>query len=75
MNIKKKRNKDRRRARKLADQAWEAAEEGNHELAIKIIGRAVDLQPSNPVFWNDQGLLLGQLGDEQEPLVILRSVV
>lgn len=58
MNPKKQKTKDRRRARKLADQAWEAANEGNFDLAEKIIRRAVAAQEDNPVLWNDQGVLL-----------------
>ena len=43
MNPKKQKEKDRRRARKLAEEAWEAANEGNFDLAEKIIRRAVGL--------------------------------
>ncbi len=63
MNAKKKRNKNRRRARKLAEQAWEAADGDNFDLAVKIIRRAVDQDPANPVIWNDQGLLLRNLNE------------
>jgi uncharacterized protein HemY len=49
MNPKKQKVKDRRRARKLAEQAWEAAHAGNLDLAEKIIRRAVAAQPDNPV--------------------------
>src|SRR5687767_8717577 len=59
MNPKKQKEKDRRRARKLADQAWEAANDNNLDLAEKIIRRAVAAQEDNPVLWNDQGVLLG----------------
>src|SRR5713101_7111259 len=59
MNPKKQKVKDRRRARKLADEAWEAANLGNVDLAEKIIRRAVAAQEDNPVLWNDQGVLLG----------------
>jgi hypothetical protein len=59
MNPKKQKAKDRRRARLLADQAWEAANEGNLDLAEKIIRRAVAAQEDNPVLWNDQGVILG----------------
>ncbi len=58
MNPRKQRQKDRRRARKLAEQAWEAAEEGNPEMALRIIRRAIDANPGNPLLWNDLGLLL-----------------
>ncbi|MFL5245093.1 MAG: 2OG-Fe(II) oxygenase [Gemmataceae bacterium] len=58
MNPKKQKVKDRRRARKLAEEAWEAANEGNLDLAEKIIRRAVAAQEDNPVLWNDQGMLL-----------------
>ncbi len=59
MNPKKQKVKDRCRARKLADEAWEAANEGNLDLAEKIIRRAIAAQEDNPVLWNDQGVLLG----------------
>ena len=59
MNPKKQKAKDRRRARALAEQAWEAANEGNLDLAEKIIRRAVSTQEDNPVLWNDQGVILG----------------
>src|SRR5258708_32223692 len=58
MNPKKQKAKDRRRARLLAEQAWEAANQGNLDLAEKIIRRAVASQEDNPVLWNDQGLIL-----------------
>ena len=58
MNPKKQKEKQRRRARKLAEEAWEASNEGNLDLAVKIIRRAVETQPDNPVLWNDQGVLL-----------------
>jgi Flp pilus assembly protein TadD len=66
MNPKKQKVKDRRRARKLADEAWEAADAGNLDLAEKIIRRATAAQPDNPVLWNDQGLLLVQRHKEAE---------
>jgi uncharacterized protein len=59
MNPKKQKAKDRRRARVLAEQAWEAANHGNLDLAEKIIRRAVSTQEGNPVLWNDQGMILG----------------
>ncbi len=58
MNPKKQKVKDRRRARALAEQAWEAAHQGNLDLAEKIIRRAVSTQEDNPVLWNDQGMIL-----------------
>jgi len=66
MNPKKKRNKNRRRARKLAEQAWEAADDNNLDLAVKIIRRAVEFDPGNPVLWNDQGMLLLRLNDDDQ---------
>jgi hypothetical protein len=59
MNPKKQKAKDRRRARVLAEQAWEAANDDNLDLAEKIIRRAVATQEDNPVLWNDQGVILG----------------
>ncbi|HEY7157368.1 MAG TPA: 2OG-Fe(II) oxygenase [Gemmataceae bacterium] len=59
MNPKKQKAKDRRRARALAEQAWEAAHQGNLDLAEKIIRRAVATKEDNPVLWNDLGVILG----------------
>src|SRR5262249_55618577 len=59
MNPKKQKAKERRRARALAEEAWEAANQGNLDLAEKIIRRAVATQEDNPVLWNDQGVILG----------------
>ncbi|MBI3409314.1 MAG: 2OG-Fe(II) oxygenase [Planctomycetes bacterium] len=59
MNPKRQKTKDRRRARMLAQQAWDAANQGNLDLAEKIIRRAVATQEDNPVLWNDQGVILG----------------
>jgi hypothetical protein len=75
MNPKKQKVKDRRRARKLADQAWEAADTGNLDLAEKIIRRAVAAQPDNPVLWNDQGVLLGQRNKEAEAAEAFRTAL
>src|SRR4029077_8376732 len=66
MNPKKQKAKDRRRARVLAEQAWEAANHGNFDLAEKIIRRAVSTQEDNPVLWNDQGVILGLRHKESE---------
>jgi len=66
MNPKKQKEKDRRRARKLAEQAWDAVNEGNLDLAEKIIRRAVIAQEDNPVLWNDQGVILGLRQKESE---------
>lgn len=66
MNPKKKKAKEKRRARKLAAQAWEEADRGNDDLALKIIRRAVDQHPGNPRLWNDQGLLSLRLGNDAE---------
>jgi hypothetical protein len=66
MTAKKQKEKDRRRARKLADQAWEAANAGNLNLAVKMLRRAADTQPDNPVPWNDLVVLLLRAGDDRE---------
>jgi len=66
MSAKKQRDKNRRRASKLAQQAWNAAEAGNLHLAVKVLGRAAQLQPANPVLWHDLGTLLLRLDEEDE---------
>ena len=75
MNPKKQKIKDRRRARKLADQAWEAADAGNLDLAEKIIRRAVAAQPDNPVLWDDQGVVFGLRHKEAEASESFRTAI
>ena len=66
MNSKKQREKNRRRANKLAQEAWQAVEDERPDLALKIIQRAIDLNPGNPVLWHDQGALLILLGQQEK---------
>jgi len=66
MSAKKQKEKERRRARKLADEAWQAAEVGNLDLAEKLIRRAVLTQVDNARLWNDQGLILLLRANEGE---------
>jgi hypothetical protein len=75
MNPKKQKVKDRRRARKLAEQAWEAVQTGNLDLAEKIIRRAVAAQPDNPVLWTDQGVVLGLRHKEVEAAEAFRTAL
>jgi hypothetical protein len=75
MNPKKQKEKDRRRARKLAEQAWEAVHAANLDLAEKIVRRAVAAQPDNPVLWNDQGMVLGLRGKEAEAAESFRTAL
>jgi hypothetical protein len=65
MNAKKRRDKLRRRANRMAQEAWEAAEAQHFDLAVRIIKRAVELNPSNPVLWHDQAALLLELGQDE----------
>ncbi len=75
MNAKKMKEKERRRARKLAEQAWDAAQEQNFDLAEKLIRRAVDTQSDNPVLWNDQGMLLLLRAKETEAQRSFRTAI
>jgi hypothetical protein len=75
MNPKRQKMKDRRRARKLADEAWQAVEADNLDLAEKIIRRAVAAQPDNPVLWNDQGMILGLRSNEAESAEAFRAAI
>src|SRR5687768_2488513 len=75
MNTKRHRNKLRRRASKLAEQAWAAAENENCQLAVKLIRRAVELNPTSPVLWNDQGTLLLQLNQVEEAAASFQAAI
>ena len=75
MNPKKLKDKDRRRARKLADEAWQAVEAGNLDLAEKVVRRAVAARPDNPVLWDDQGRILGLRRKEAEAAEAFRTAL
>jgi hypothetical protein len=75
VNPKKQKQKDRRRARKLAEDAWDAVNAGNLDLAEKIIRRAVAAQQDNPVLWNDQGAILALRQKEAEAADALRAAI
>lgn len=75
MNAKKQKAKQRRRARKLADQAWEAADAQNLALAERLIRRAVATQPENPALWHDQGMLLRLNRQDAEAETSFRTVL
>jgi uncharacterized protein len=75
MNPRKQKMKDRRRARKLAEEAWEAVHAGNLDLAEKIIRRAVAAQPDNPVLWSDQGIILDLRHNEAEAAKSFRTAL
>ena len=75
MNPKKQKQKDRRRARKLAEEAWDAVNGGNLDLAEKIIRRAVAARQDNPVLWNDQGAILALRQKEAEAADAFRAAI
>jgi hypothetical protein len=75
VNPKKQKQKDRRRARKLAEEAWDAVNGGNLDLGEKIIRRAVAAQEDNPVLWNDRGVILALRGKEAEAADAFRAAV
>lgn len=66
MNTKKRKAKEHRRARRLADQAWDAVDDENLDLAEKLIRRAVATRTDNPVLWYDHGMILCLRGNESE---------
>jgi uncharacterized protein len=75
MTPKKTKEKERRRARKLAEEAWEAANDENLDFAEKLIRRAVGIQPENPVLWNDQGMLLALRGKDLDADEAFRAAI
>jgi tetratricopeptide (TPR) repeat protein len=75
MNSKKQRDKIRRRANRMAQQAWDAADDNHLDLAVRIIRRAVELNPANPVLWHDQGTLLLELGQVEPAAQAFQAVI
>jgi hypothetical protein len=65
MAQRKDRQKNRRRARQLAQEAWEAANAQNLDLGLKIIGRAIRAQPDNPSLYIDEGTMKVLAGDDR----------
>ena len=75
MHAKKRKTRERRRARKLADQAWDAVESEHLDLAEKLIRRAVVTQTDNPVLWHDLGSILELRGTELEAEESFRAAI
>lgn len=75
MNAKKQREKNRRRANRLAQEAWQAAEDDRADLALKIIQRAIELNPANPVLWHDQGSFLIQTGNDDQAAIAFEAAI
>src|SRR5262245_5358238 len=75
MNPETQKTNDRRRARKLAEQAGAAVDAGNLDLAEKIGRRAVMAQMDNPVLWVDQGLIVGLRGKEADAADAFRAAI
>lgn len=75
MSKKKAKIKARRRARKLQDQAWEAAEADNLQLAHKLLDQALRERQDHPEIWNDYGLILQQMGQHAKAEKALRNAI
>lgn len=57
-NLHRQKRKERRRARRLADHAWNAAERSDLDKAAEMLRHAVKARPGDCVLWNDLGLIL-----------------
>ena len=75
MSAKKQRDKIRRRANRMAQQAWDAAGDKRFDMAVRIIRRAVDLNSANPVLWNDQGMLLVEAGQDEQAAQAFQAAI
>ena len=75
MHARKQKRKAGRRARKHTDYAWDAVEDGNLDLALKELRRALDERQDNPVIWNDYGLVLGMAGEPRQAEKALRNAI
>ncbi len=75
MHARKRKKKAGRRARKHTDNAWDAVEDGNLDLALKELRRALEERQDNPVIWNDYGLILGMAGESREAEKALRNAI
>lgn len=71
----RKRRKERRRGRREAELAWEAAEAGDLERAERFIRRAVERHEEDPVLWNDLGVILWRREKLREAEDALRTAL
>ncbi|MGQ9589897.1 MAG: tetratricopeptide repeat protein [Planctomycetota bacterium] len=74
-SLHRKRRKERKRGRREAERAWEAAERGDLEEAERSIRRAVEKHEEDPVLWNDLGLILWRRGKLRESEKSLRAAL
>lgn len=71
----KQQKKALRRAHKLGERAWAAAEAGELYLACKEMRRALGERQDNPVLWNDYALILEMTGEPKEAEKALRNAI
>ena len=70
-NLPRKKRKQRHRARRLAGEAWEAAERSDWTEAEGLLRQALRANSGDPVLWNDLGIVLwksGRLRDAEKAL-------
>jgi len=74
-NLHRKKQKDRQRGRKLADDAWEAADAGDLEVAERRMRSALKGHEDDPVLWNDLALVLWKRGLVKDAEKALRNAM
>jgi Flp pilus assembly protein TadD len=75
-NLHRQKRKERHRARRDADRAWDAAERsGASGKAEELIRHAVKARPGDCVLWNDLGLILWRQQKLREAEKALRNAL
>lgn len=75
MHKKKRKTKARRRAKKLQERAWEEVDNGNLDMAVKLLRQALAEGNDNPSLWNDWGLIQDLAGDGEEAEKAFRNAI
>jgi len=74
-NLHRKKRKDRQRGRRLADDAWDAADAGDLEVAERRMRAALKGHEDDPVLWNDLALVLWKRGLVKDAEKAFRNAV
>jgi Flp pilus assembly protein TadD len=74
-NLHRKKRKERQRGRRQADDAWEAADTGDLEVAERRMRAALKGHEDDPVLWNDLALVLWKRGLPKDAEKAFRNAV
>lgn len=63
------------RARKYSDEAEKLAKSGDYRSAIKLYQKAIDSDPNEPIYYNNQGYFYQRQGRYEEAIAVYEKAI